>query len=134
MWKPIPNYEDLYLVSNSGNIMALPRLKHTPLGGTFMSKEKILKPTKTYRGYLVVSLWKNAVKETKLVHVLVATCFCGNPLNEDFVNHEDGIKTNNYYKNLKWCNRSYNMLHAFSTGLIKKTRRRNVSSTKLTAL
>ena len=54
------------------------------------------------------------------VHRLVAYEFCEIP--EELkrykkldVNHKDYNKSNNYYKNLEWCTRSYNQNHAFQT-------------------
>jgi hypothetical protein len=50
-------------------------------------------------------------------HRLVALCFVNNPNNYTEVNHIDGNKQNNYYKNLEWCTRSRNVQHSFDLGL-----------------
>jgi hypothetical protein len=57
--------------------------------------------------------------ESFLVHRLVAIAFVKNKNPEVLVlvNHEDGNKENNFYKNLVWCDNSYNILHARRTGL-----------------
>jgi hypothetical protein len=54
-------------------------------------------------------------------HRLVAISFVKNqnPEKFDMVNHIDGVKTNNDYRNLEWCDRSQNMKHAYKLGLIK---------------
>jgi hypothetical protein len=128
IWRPVPikKVAGLYEISSYGIIRSLPRLKHTPHGGTFLSKEKVLTQTLINSGYLSVTLSNKPFNEALLVHILTAIVYVDNPDNLEFVNHEDGIKTNNYYKNLKWCTRSYNMRHAFATGLIPATRNRNV--------
>ena len=79
------------------------------------------------RGYLVSKfINRNGYVECKLdrtnelVHRLVAITFL--PIdNFEFmdINHIDGNKQNNYYKNLEWCTRSENVQHAFDNGLAK---------------
>jgi hypothetical protein len=67
-------------------------------------------------GYLYVII----SKKTALVHRLVAEAWIPNPDNLDFVNHKDGDKKNNNVDNLEWCSRSYNLQHAYDTGLRSK--------------
>ena len=62
-----------------------------------------------------------------LVHRLVAETFVNNPNNYDCVNHLDGNKKNNTPKNLEWCNRSQNMKHGYSSGLILTHKASNVN-------
>ena len=90
VWKPIPNYEGLYEVSNIGRVRSLFRYK------------KILKPSQITNGYLTVELWKNKQRKRIGIHRLVAMCFCENPDNKPFVNHIDETKTNNCADNLEW--------------------------------
>ena len=122
VWKPIHIKEvaGLYEVSSHGRIKSLPKSKHTPYGTTYLSLEKIMKQSSTNNKYLNVTLSNKPYNVSHFVHILVATLFCDNPEGHKFVNHEDGNKQNNYYENLKWCDRSYNMLHAFRTGLVSK--------------
>ena len=54
------------------------------------------------------------------MHRLVATAFIPNPNNYNEVNHISGIKSCNCSKNLEWCNRSMNMIHAYKMGLCHK--------------
>ena len=56
IWKDIPNYEDIYQVSNLGNVKSLSR-KIISNNGFYFSKEIILKPS-TQDGYLQVKLSK----------------------------------------------------------------------------
>ena len=55
------------------------------------------------------------------VHRLVAKYYVENPKPNEYnlVNHIDGNKMNNNYKNLEWCNTSINTHHAYDTVLIK---------------
>jgi hypothetical protein len=123
IWRPVPGYEGLYAVSSLGRVKSLPKLKHTPHGGTFLSKEKILKQSPINSGYLIVTLCHNKKSERKLVHVLVAETWWDNPYNYREVNHDDGDKHNNRWDNLEWCSHSMNMQHAIQTGLIGKRKR-----------
>ena len=54
-WKDIPQYEELYQVSNLGNIKSL---NYNNTG-----KEQILKPRKNKDGYLMVHLYKNGKRK-----------------------------------------------------------------------
>jgi len=121
-WKSLQGFRGLYKISNYGNVKSLAKLKHTPYGGTFISKEKILKPSLINSGYLIVTLSKEGKGRCYLLHILTASHFVKNPQPsiKKFINHNDGVKVNNHYTNLMWCTRSENMIHAFRTGLCKK--------------
>ncbi len=101
IWKPITGYEGLYEVSNKGKVRN--------------SEGKILKLCKDKDGYPRLSLHKNGITHTYVVHRLVATAFCYNPspTNYNHVNHIDEVKDDNFYLNLEWCDNAYN--HAYGT-------------------
>jgi hypothetical protein len=90
---------------------------------------RLLKPTITNKGYYRVNL---AGKDIKL-HRLVALHFVENPKPNEYdqVNHKDGDKGNNVYKNLEWANNSKNQKHAHDTGLHSHVGIRNTNA-KLT--
>lgn len=52
------------------------------------------------------------------VHRLVADAWCVHPDGYDEVDHKDGDKTNNDYRNLQWVTRSQNMKRAWQNGLV----------------
>jgi len=51
---------------------------------------------------------------------LVAFAYLDRIEGKDIVNHIDGNKLNNDYRNLEWCTYSENIKHAFRTGLMKQ--------------
>ncbi len=77
--------------------------------------QKFLKPYISNHGYYVVDMNKKNFR----VHRLVAEKFIPNPENKPFVNHINGIKTDNRVENLEWCTASENTKHAYSIGLMK---------------
>ena len=82
---------------------------------------KVLKPYKHKSGYLYIDIYHKKKRYTMKIHRMVAETYM--PVRykeEEIVNHEDGIKTNNHYTNLKWCTYAYNTRHAYDTGLLKQ--------------
>lgn len=69
------------------------------------------------QGYLQVWLYTHRKKRKFRVHRLVAKTFIPNPENKPFVNHINGIKSDNRAVNLEWCTRAENNEHAFANGL-----------------
>jgi hypothetical protein len=120
IFKPIPGYEGLYLVSNHGRVFSTKEYKTSRLGnkkGNNRYKERRLDKMPT--GYWGILLSKDKVKKKFLVHRLVCMAFHGIPKDIDSltVNHKDGKKDNNFYKNLEWATPSENQIHAIKTGL-----------------
>ena len=74
-------------------------------------------------GHRRVGLMTNSNRHLKLlVHRLVAIYFVEG-FNEDLcVNHKDGNKLNNFYKNLEWTTIQENTIHAFKNNLINVSR------------
>lgn len=112
VWKEIEGYEGFYEISNLGNVRSVGGQI-----GTSLRKPRVLAQSSTKDGYKKVRLQRNEKDKTVQVHRLVAEYFIDNPHNYDTVNHKDGDKTNNKVENLEWCNRSYQMYHAYEKGL-----------------
>lgn len=114
IWKDINNYDNLYLVSNFGRIMSLPR------NGTVCNPH-ILSKCCDAKGYQIITLSKNGKSKSCKVHRLVAEAFIPNPNNLPCVNHKDEDKTNNHAFNLEWCDVSYNINYGTRTERSAKT-------------
>lgn len=112
LWKEIPGYEGLYLVSDEGDIFSLPKVIH---GAWDQHKKgKLLKKGKRGRKgqpqyEFVVLTDKDGTAHHESVHRLVAKAFLKNPNNLPEVNHKDENSLNNCVENLEWCDRQYNI-------------------------
>ncbi len=116
IWKDVIDYEGFYQVSNIGRIKSIDRI--VPRGnGNLTIKGQIMTQIINNRGYLSVSLCRNAKYKHMVVHKLELLAFKDNPENKPFGNHKDGIKTNNILTNLEWATCSENNQHAYDTGL-----------------
>lgn len=104
IWKDIRGYEGLYQVSNLGRVRRGGKLLHLN--------------TNTY-GYKHLTLSKNNVQKTVVIHKLVADAFIENPHSKPQINHKDGNKENNTAANLEWVTQEDNNRHAVKTMLRK---------------
>lgn len=93
--RDIPGYENLYAVTNDGQVYK----KKTG---------RLTKGSINKYGYYVTSLTKDGISKNYLVHRLVAMAWLPNPDNLPQVNHKDENKENNCVDNLEWCSAEYN--------------------------
>ena len=110
IWKDIENFENLYKISNYGRVKSLRK------------QVKILKARIDKKGYNHYAIRKDNKIYEKKAHRLVAQAFIPNPENKPQVNHLDGNKLHNYYKNLEWCTNGENQIHSY----VLNPNRRNI--------
>lgn len=111
IWKDIPEYEGIYMISNKGRVKSL----HTRICD-INKVGVILTPVKR-GGYDRVSLQKKGAIKWKSIHRLIMIAFVPNPNNFPIINHINGIRNDNSLDNLEWCTQSRNVSHAFEIGL-----------------
>lgn len=99
-WKAVPGYEN-YQVSNSGLVRG--------------RSGKILSPSDS-RGYQVLRLSKNAVKQGFSVHSLVLLAFVGPRPQGSVIMHLDHDKKNNHLNNLRYGTQRENVQMSIQSG------------------
>ena len=108
IWRDISGYEGIYQVSSLGRIKSMDRVdcdnRHR--------KERILKPRKNSKGYLMVCLCKDGKKKMYKVHKLVSNTFLPNPNKLETINHINEIKTDNRVDNLEWMTNKDNVRYS----------------------
>lgn len=115
-WLPVVGYEGVYEVSENGDILSMSRIKSNQ-HGEYITKERLLKSATDRGGYKYVYLTdKQGYSRFIYVHRIVAQCFLEKDVKREFVNHINGIKTDNNYRNLEWVTKSENTAHAYSIG------------------
>ena len=107
IWKYvyIKDEKTKYQVSNLGNVRNTKR------------NNKLLVQCVDKYGYNYVCLSHKSKHYHRTIHTLVAKAFIPNPDNKPQVNHKDGRKYHNYYKNLEWVTGKENVIHSYETGL-----------------
>lgn len=117
VWKKIKGFEGYYEISNLGNVKSIDRVVKNGLNSERKIKERILKNNISKTGYFVVGLKNNNNRKTLKTHRLIAIHFIDNPDRKGFVNHKNGIKTDNSIFNLEWVTIKENNIHAELNGL-----------------
>ena len=101
-WKPIPGFPN-YFVSDLGRVLSYAQ-----------TKPKFLKPLAS-KGYRHVAICNNGVIHRVQVHRLVANAFCPKIPGKEYVNHKNGIRSDNRAENLEWVTAKENTAHAIDT-------------------
>ena|GEM_PF-2041913 len=122
-WKYIEGTDKKYMVSSFGRVKSLPRWHNG-------HKTFILSQSLNSDGYPSCRIFYNKKRKYKTVHRILMTSFFKNKNNFPQINHEDGDKTNNFFKNLTWCSAYYNVNHAIKNGLLN-VKGENSSKTNL---
>lgn len=109
IWKDVTGYDGIYQVSNLGNVRSLPLTRKMKNGVERSYEGKMLNPSESKDGYLVVDLSVDGKRKTTKIHRMVAEAFVNNPLNLPVVNHKNENKHDNRASNLEWCSIRYNL-------------------------
>ena len=92
----VPGYEDMYAVSNHGNVVNM------------WTEKEIKTPTCNY-GYPRFNMCNNKRRKHVRVHRLVSHAFVRNPRLLNEVDHVDNVRNNNRCTNLRFCTREENL-------------------------
>jgi len=95
-WKSIVNYENLYKISEYGDVYSV-------------ISNRMMKPNLSGKGYYRISLTKNKKKRNYYIHRLVYQAFNESILDSNkVIDHIDRVKTNNHIDNLREVDYSVN--------------------------
>lgn len=117
VWKPIPNWDGYYEISNYGEVRTIPHVIMRSNGVRQTIQGRKLKPSKDHRGYLQVHLYRNGNRTHLTIHVGVAKTFIGDRPDGYDVCHNDGDKYNNFVGNLRYGTKSSNMYDRVKHGV-----------------
>ena len=119
IWKNVVGFEEQYEISNLGNLRSKERFVKHWRGGERKYKSNFKNIRLNDKGYFRCNLKNEGKRYDFTIHKLVALAFLPNEENKPFVNHKNGIKTDNRVENLEWCSASENITHAVKNRLVK---------------
>jgi len=111
-WRGVVGYEDLYQVSNRGQVRRVKPAKNTYVG-------RIKKKSISARGYEFVGICfgRTGLVDNQYVHALVAEAFIGPRPKGAVINHINGVKTDNWVWNLEYVTIWENLNHAYENSI-----------------
>lgn len=130
IWKNIPEWENLYQVSNFGRVRSFDKKCPARAGKQMLRKGRVLKPTAKGGRYLAVTLANGLNRKQFFVHDLVLLAFIGAKPTNMQVCHGDDNKLNNTLSNLRYGTAQENTLDAVKNGLKPRGERHGVSKLK----
>lgn len=103
VWKDVPNYEGIYMVSNLGRVKSLTRKLTCSEGKVRNVFGKLISDIPNNRGYVQVRMHRDGKHSSVLVHRLVMMTFhpIENPKDYD-VDHINHNYSDNRLENLRW--------------------------------
>jgi len=114
IWVNVKGFEGIYEISNYGFLRVKERIViKSPRGysQTFRRKPRIMS-TYLSEGYKRLMLSAGSIRKREFIHRLVGFHFCDGFQPGFVINHLDGDKLNNHYKNLEWTTDVKNAKHA----------------------
>ena len=112
----IKGFNNIYKINREGTVVRKETI-HKRLNHLVRVLGKVMKPLDNGKGYLRIKLTKDTKSKRYMLHRLIAETFIPNPFSKKYINHINGIKSDNRIENLEWCTQSENCKHAWKTGL-----------------
>lgn len=102
MWKPIPDWEGFYEISDRGEVRSVDRRVTCGYGFDRIIKSQYIRQVKGQKGYMLVKLSRAGEYRQFLVHQLVLKAFVGPRPEGQVCRHLNGNQTDNRLENLAW--------------------------------
>lgn len=104
IWKDVVGCEGLYQVSNNGRVRSVDRYVPAKNNSRKHIDGKLLTQHYDKDGYCLVHIRKPQTNgKNARVHRLVALTFIPSVEGKDFIDHINGIRSDNRVENLRWC-------------------------------
>jgi len=118
-WRPVPQWEGFYEVSDQGRVRSLDRVVTMINGSQRLHKGRLRTPVQNKKTrYYGVIFYRDGKPAAYAIHRLVLLTFAGAPSPGQEACHCNGKRTDNRLSNLRWDTRSANhadkLLHGTS--------------------